>query len=141
MALGNSPDSSSDSVTTYRQQRTVSRYLFVATTELIDSASAMKLSGRVTEISRKGCYVDILNALPAGTSLNVRILRDQGTFVTKGKIIYFHERIGMGVVFLDPAQDQLQILDSWLVELPSTIQRPAGPLRFTLPDKSRASES
>jgi len=49
----------------------------------------------------------------------VRISRDQGTFVTKGKIIYVHERIGMGVVFLDPLKEQLQILDSWLAELPS----------------------
>jgi PilZ domain len=120
MTLGNSPASPSDSVAAYRQQRTVPRYIFVATTELTDFASAIKLMGRVTEISRKGCYVDILNALPVGTSLNVRILRDQGAFVTKGKIIYVHERIGMGVVFLDPAQDQLQILDCWLVELPST---------------------
>lgn len=120
MTPGNSPDSPSDSVTAYGQQRAVPRYTFVATTELTDSASAMKLSGRVTEISRKGCYVDILNPLPVGTSLKVRILRDQGTFLTKGKIIYVHERIGMGVVFLDPAEDQLQIPDSWLVELPST---------------------
>jgi hypothetical protein len=119
MTLGNSPDSASDSVTAYRQQRTVPRYIFVATTELTDSVSAIKLSGRVTEISRNGCYVDILNALPVGTSLNVRILRDEGAFETKGKIIYVHERIGMGVVFLDPPKEQLQILDSWLAEFPS----------------------
>ena len=99
-------------------QRAVPRYTFVATTELTDSASAIRLSGRVTEISRQGCYVDTMNALPVGTSLNVRIARDQGAFVTKGKIIYVHERIGVGVVFIDPPKDQLEILDSWLAELP-----------------------
>jgi hypothetical protein len=119
MTLGNSPDSPSDPATSYSKRRMVPRYSFIATTELTDSASAMQLSGRVTEISRKGCYVDILNALPVGTSLNVRISRDQGTFVTKGKIIYVHEGIGMGVAFLDPPKDQLQILDSWLAELRS----------------------
>jgi hypothetical protein len=98
----------------------VPRYTFIATTELTDSASAMRLSGRITEISRQGCYVDTLNALPVATLLNVRISRDQGTFVTKGKIIYVDERIGMGVVFLDPPKDQLEILDAWLLELPST---------------------
>ena len=117
--MGNSPDSPSDSATSYSPRRAVPRYTFVATTELTDSASATKLAGRVTEISRQGCYVDILNALPVGTPLHVRISRDQGTFVTKGKIIYVHERIGMGVVFLDPLKEQLQILDSWLAELPS----------------------
>jgi hypothetical protein len=101
------PDLSGGSATSHNRQRTVPRYSFVATTELIDCASATHLSGRVSEISRQGCYVDILNALPVGTSLNVLISRDQGTFVTKGKIIY--------------VQDQLQVLDSWLAEFPSNI--------------------
>jgi PilZ domain len=98
----------------------VPRYAFVATTEITDSLSAMKLLGRVAEISRKGCSVDILNALPVGTLLDLRISREHGTFVTKGKTIYVQERIGMGVVFLDPPEDQLQILDSWLADLPPT---------------------
>ena len=62
--------------------------------------------------------MDILNVLPEGTLINVRISCDQGTLVVKGKILYVHERIGMGVVFLDPPKDQLEILNSWLAELP-----------------------
>ena len=96
----------------------VPRYSFIASTELTDATNATRLSGRVTEISRKGCYVDIMNALPVGDELNLRISNDQGTFVAKGKIIYVHERIGMGVVFMDPAKEQLDILDTWLHELP-----------------------
>jgi hypothetical protein len=61
--------------------------------------------------------VDILNTLPAGTTLNVRISCDQGTFETRGKVLYAQERMGMGVVFLDPAKEQLEILDSWLSKL------------------------
>ena len=49
-----------------KQLRSVPRYMFVAATELTDSASATRLSGRVTEISRKGCYVDILNVASGG---------------------------------------------------------------------------
>lgn len=96
----------------------VPRYTFIAATELTDSANATRLSGRVTEISRKGCYVDIMNALPVGVQLNLRISNDQGTFAAKGQIIYVHERIGMGVVFLDPPKEQLDVLDSWLVAMP-----------------------
>jgi PilZ domain len=101
------------------ERRKVPRYTFVATAELTDSSSGIKLSGRVTEISRKGCYVDILNPLPEGRLLDVRISREQGTFMTKGKTIYIQEQIGMGVLFLDPPEEQLQILDSWIAELPS----------------------
>jgi PilZ domain-containing protein len=118
MTLGNTFNSASDVSATCRAKRMVPRYSFIASTELTDAANATRLSGRVTEISRKGCYVDIMNALPVGDELNLRISNDQGTFVAKGKIIYVHERIGMGVVFMDPAKEQLDILDTWLHELP-----------------------
>jgi len=111
-----------DPTATCRAKRMVPRYSFIATTELTDSANATRLSGRVTEISRKGCYVDIMNALPVGDTLNLRISNDHGTFAAKGKIIYVHERIGMGVVFVDPPKEQLDVLDSWLVELPPTAE-------------------
>ena len=120
-ALGNSADSPSDSATPHGERRKTPRYTFVATTELTDIANAAKLSGRITEISRSGCYVDILYALPVGTLLMMHISCDQGTLVVKGKILYVHEGIGMGVVFLDPPKDQLEILDSWLGELPPAV--------------------
>jgi PilZ domain-containing protein len=120
LTLGNSHDSARNLAPSYSQRRMVPRYTFVATADLTDSASSMKLPGRVAEISRKGCFVDTLNSLPVGTLLDVRISREQGTFVTKGKTIYVQERFGMGVVFLDPTEDQLRILDSWLAVLPST---------------------
>lgn len=80
--------------------------------------NATKLSGRVTELSRSGCYVDILNVLPVGTLLSLQISCDQGTLLVNGKIVYVQEGIGMGVVFLDPGKDQFEILDSWLANLP-----------------------
>jgi hypothetical protein len=121
MTLGDSPDSPRDSATSYRERRRAPRYAFVATTELTDSGNATKWAGTVTEISRAGCYVDILNTLPVGEVLNVRISCDQGTFVTRAKVLYVQERIGMGVVFLDPPKDQLEILESWLVKLPPLV--------------------
>ena len=99
------------------QQKRIPRYNFVATTEMTEEATTTCLAGRISEISRGGCYVDILNTLPVGTELKVQIFRDAGTFTTRGKIIYVHEQIGMGIVFLDPPEDQLKLLDSWLAEL------------------------
>lgn len=116
--MGNSPGSPNDPLGQSGERRSVPRYAFVATTELTDAASATKLTGRVTEISRKGCYVDIVNALPVGTLLNLRISCDQGAFVSRGRILYVQEHIGMGVVFLDTPTDQLEILDSWLAQFP-----------------------
>jgi CheY-like chemotaxis protein len=100
----------------YSQLRKIPRYPFSATTEMIDGESAVCLSGRVAEISRKGCYMDSLNTLPVGTVRKVRIFRDSGTFMTSGKIIYVHERIGMGIAFIDPPPDHLKVLNLWLAE-------------------------
>ena len=111
--MSNSPYSTGSSDT----RRRAPRYEFVATSEITDPVSEIRMSGRVTEISRNGCYVDILNALPVGTLLDLQITCDQGTFLTKGSIIYVHAGIGMGVAFLDPPEDQLKILDSWLATL------------------------
>lgn len=101
----------------YHEKRSVPRYTLIATVDILEAASAMRLSGRLSEISRKGCYVDVLNTLPVGTIIQLRVSRDQGTFVTAGKIIYVQEGMGMGVAFTDPAEEQMKILDAWLVEL------------------------
>jgi hypothetical protein len=101
----------------FGQRRTVPRYSLIATAEVIEFATDARMSGRLSEISRKGCYVDLLNTLPVDTGVQLRITRDRGSFTSMGRIIYVQEGIGMGVAFLDPPQDQLRILDSWLAEL------------------------
>jgi len=101
----------------HAERRTVPRYGLVATAEILDPASGVRMSGRISEISRKGCYVDLLNTLPKKTMVRVRISRDRGSFESSGKIVYVQEGMGMGIAFLDPLPGQLKILDSWLAEL------------------------
>jgi hypothetical protein len=101
----------------FGQRRTVPRYSLIATAEVIEPPSDARMSGRISEISRKGCYFDILNTLPVGTIVQLRVTRDQGSFATMARIIYVQEGIGMGLAFIDPPEDQLRILDSWLAEL------------------------
>lgn len=114
MALPDSPASQN-----FREKRTVPRYTLIATVEVEESTSGARISGRVSEISRKGCYIDVLNTLPPGTMVRLRILRDKGTFFTRGRIIYVHEGIGMGVLFVDTAADQMETLDAWIADLAS----------------------
>lgn len=101
----------------FGQRRTVPRYSLIATAEVVEPVADARMSGRISEISRKGCYVDLLNTLPTETKVQLRIIRDQGSFTTMARIIYVQEGIGMGVAFVDPPADQLKILDSWLAEL------------------------
>lgn len=103
----------------YREHREVPRFTLIASIEVREPRSDTRISGRISEISRKGCYIDVLVTLPVGTLLDVRISRDQGVFESQGKIAYVQEGMGMGVAFADPAPEQLKILDSWLAEIAS----------------------
>jgi hypothetical protein len=114
-----SSDSPSSSGSQYREKREVPRYSFIATVVIVEPATDMRINGRVSEISRKGCYVDVLNTLPVGTPIQLAISRDQGSFTTPAKIIYVQEGIGMGVAFVGVNEPQLKILDAWLAEISS----------------------
>ena len=99
------------------ERRAVPRFSFIAVAEIIEPSSDTHLSGRVSEISSKGCYVDILNTLPKGTPIRVRIVTDTGAFDSAGKIIYVQESMGMGIAFVEPGPNQQAVLDSWLSQL------------------------
>ena len=101
----------------YANRREVPRFSLIASAVLREPESDTKISGRISELSRKGCYVDTLIVLPEGTNLEVRISRDQGVFESLGKIIYVQSGMGMGLAFVNIADEQLKILDSWLGEL------------------------
>ena len=103
----------------YPDKREVPRFCLIATVELREPVSDTRIPGRISELSRKGCYVDVLITLPEGTPLELRISRDQGVFQSTGKIIYVQPGMGMGVAFVDIPAEQLKILDTWLAELSS----------------------
>jgi len=101
----------------YTNNREVPRFTLIATAILREPETDTKIAGRISELSRKGCYVDTLINLPEGTKLEVHISRDQGVFETSGKIVYVQPGMGMGVAFVDVPAEHLKILDSWLAEL------------------------
>jgi hypothetical protein len=114
--MATTSDTPSSSGPPFREKREVPRFSFIATVLIIEPNSDIHISGRISEISRKGCYVDVLNTLPVGTPIQLTVSRDQGTFSSPGRIIYVQEGIGMGVAFVVVPEDQLKILDSWLAE-------------------------
>jgi hypothetical protein len=109
------PPGGEDSQPTKR--RSVQRCPLVASAEVTEIGSATKLSVRTSELSLGGCYIDTLNPFPEGTLVQLRLLRDNGVFETKAKVVYSHSGFGMGVAFIEITPNQLSILESWLAEL------------------------
>lgn len=115
--MGDSGGSPNDRGVSYGNRRSVPRFSLIAHTDVIEPVSSLRISGRISEVSLKGCYVDLLSTLPTQTEIEVRISRDQGTFTSPGKIIYTQEGMGMGVAFLNTPADQFKVLGAWLAEL------------------------
>ncbi len=108
--------SQDDPGVSYPIRRSVPRYGLSAQTDVVEPLSGLRISGRISEVSLKGCYVDVLNTLPTQTEIEIRISRDQGIFTSPGKIIYTQEGMGMGIGFLNTPADQINVLNSWLAE-------------------------
>lgn len=85
-------------------------------------SSGTLLSGRTSELGLGGCYVDSLNPFPEGTLVGLRILRDQGVFETKAKVVYCDPTFGMGMAFTDMTRDQRSLLETWLTEIVSQLR-------------------
>ena len=105
------------------KQRSVRRCPLVASAEVTEPHSGALLSARTSEIGLGGCYVDALNPLPEGTLVGLRILRDQGVFEAKAKVVYCHQGFGMGLAFTEMTSDQRSLLEEWLAEIVSRLRQ------------------
>jgi PilZ domain-containing protein len=101
----------------YRKERAVRRCPFVAAAEVTDLRSGTRLAARTSELGLGGCYIDVLNPLPLGAAVQLKIVRDQGVFETPAKVVYCDPKFGMGLAFSEMAPDQRSLLETWLVEL------------------------
>jgi PilZ domain len=104
------------------KRRSVRRCPLVASAEVTELGSGAQLSARTSEVGLGGCYVDALNPFPKGTLVGLRILRDQGVFETKGKVVYCDPRFGMGLAFTEMTPDQRSFLEAWLAEIVSQLR-------------------
>jgi PilZ domain-containing protein len=102
--------------------RSVRRCPLVASAEVTELHSEALLSARTSEIGLGGCYVDALNSFPEGTLVRLRIIRDQGVFETKAKVVYCDPGFGMGLAFTEMTPDHRSLLEAWLAEIVSQLR-------------------
>ena len=99
------------------QVRRCPRYPFYASAEIVELKTQTRMTTRTSELSRYGCYLDMLNPLPLGTKVIIQILYNQQTFGTMARVIYSQSNMGMGVAFDEMETPQEQTLEKWLITL------------------------
>jgi PilZ domain len=100
-----------------RERRRTPRYMFFASAELLDEASDIRVATRVSELSRYGCYLDMMNPFPTNTNVLLKIWREENHVIqTKGRIIYSQPNMGAGVAFVDIEEKYVPMLEEWLAQ-------------------------
>lgn len=100
----------------YTERRRGPRYPFIASAELIEEQADVRIASRVSELSRNGCYLDMMNPFPTGTMVLVKIFAGQDFFQSKGKVVYSQMNMGAGVGFTETEQESVVVLERWLTE-------------------------
>jgi hypothetical protein len=98
----------------YQEKRRSPRYSFIASAELVEERADVRIASRVSELSRFGCYLDMMNPFPTGTMVLVKISAGDAFFEAKSKIVYSQPNMGAGVGFLEVAPRSQEVLERWL---------------------------
>jgi hypothetical protein len=99
-----------------RERRGTPRYIFIASAELYEERTDVRVATRVSELGLHGCYLDMMNPFPAGTVILLKIFAGDLTFQSKAKIVYATPNVGAGVLFLDVEPKYDYILRHWIDE-------------------------
>lgn len=99
-----------------REKRRSPRYLFIASAELYEEQTDVRVASRVSELSLHGCYLDMMNPFPPGTIVLLKIFAGDLAFQSKAKVIYSTENVGAGVAFLDVEPKYDYMIRRWMDE-------------------------
>jgi hypothetical protein len=99
------------------ERRRTPRYGFIASAELVEVRSDVRIATRVSELSRHGCYLDMMNPFPKDTAVLVKISAAEAFFESTGVIAYSQANMGAGVKFDEVAPPYVEVLERWLDEM------------------------
>jgi hypothetical protein len=99
------------------ERRRTPRYMFFASAELLEEQSEVRIATRVSELSRNGCYLDMMNPFPIHTVIRLKIWTEEHILVeTKACVVYSQANRGAGLAFVDLDSKYLPLLDKWLAK-------------------------
>jgi PilZ domain len=100
-----------------RERRRTPRYVFIASAELFEEGTEVRVASRVSELSLHGCYLDMMNPFPTGTIVLLKIFAGEMTFQARARVVYFTPNVGAGVTFQDVEPKYEYMLSRWIDEV------------------------
>ena len=99
------------------ERRTHPRHASSITTEVIEPRSRTRLTGRATDLSIGGCYVDTMSPFPVRTTVLIRLSSESRSFQGKARVVYENAGMGMGLAFVELVPEQSKSIQEWVREL------------------------
>jgi hypothetical protein len=99
-------------------RRRFPRYSFIASAEVRDMKPPhVRILARISDLGREGCYVDTISPFVPGTSVLIRVMKNDKAFSAKAIVLYATLGMGMGVKFTSVEPSEVPVLEKWLAEL------------------------
>jgi PilZ domain len=99
----------------YGVERRSPRFPFIASAQVIETRTEARLVARLSDLSREGCYLDMLNPLPTGTRLKINVTHQNQQLDAVGRVVHSELNVGMGIQFEEVGQRA--VMDAWLSQL------------------------
>ena len=99
------------------ERRRSARRPFFASAEITEPETRYFVKARTNELSRGGCYIDMLNPLLRETALEVRIIRGGEAMDIPARVVHSQPNIGMGLRFDVADSSPMGVLDQWLADV------------------------
>ena len=94
--------------------RRATRHPIVASVEIRELGTNIRVRAQTSDLSTLGCYVDTLNPLPTGTEVELRISHNDEMMTVRGAVAYCKANMGMGIEFAEVPRNQLKVIQKWL---------------------------
>jgi hypothetical protein len=98
----------------HTERRRHKRYLVSASLKAVELQSKARFTGRVSDFSMGGCYVDTITTLPKGATLKIRLVHEGKFFETRARVTASTAGMGMSLIFTETEPGQLEILEGWI---------------------------
>ncbi len=90
------------------------RYALQVQVELREEGADVPMRLETTDLSRGGCYVQLLMPLPVGIRIRVTLWLDSCSIVIHGRVVTRHPQFGNGIMFMEFEGQGEQLLKRYL---------------------------
>jgi len=95
-------------------RRVFPRYSVQVQMELREETSDVPLRLQTTDLSRGGCYIQLIMTLPLGTLVRGTLWLADTPVRIRGRVVTRHPQFGNGIMFLEFEGDGAQVLTRYL---------------------------